>query len=109
MENFLKTRVIFESFEFSLLAKTCANLTDILKRSGSNTPSGPFTFPKKKVYYCVLRSPHVYSSAREHFSLSKYRCLLDIKVPQNDITVAESFLKLEIPPGVSVRINYLNK
>jgi ribosomal protein S10 len=109
MAKLLKTRVIFESFEFSLLSKTCANLTDVIKQSSGSTTSGPFVFPKKKIYYCVLRSPHVYNSAREHFGLAKYRCLLDIQTAQNDTSVAESFLKVEIPPGVSVRITYLNQ
>jgi small subunit ribosomal protein S10 len=109
MEKLLKTRVIFESFEYTLLSNTCKNLTDVITRSSGSTPSGPFVFPKKKVYYCVLRSPHVYNSSREHFGLAKYRCLLDIQTPQNDTSLSESFLKVEIPPGVSVRITYLNQ
>jgi small subunit ribosomal protein S10 len=109
MEKLLKTRVIFESFDFSLLSNTCANLTEVIKRSSGSTSSGPFVFPKKKIIYCVLRSPHVYNSSREHFGLEKYRCLLDIQTAQNDTSVAESFLKVEIPPGVSVRITYLNQ
>jgi len=109
MEKVLKTRVIFESFEHSLLASTCASLTDVLKRSGESKPNGPFVFPKKKIYYCILKSPHVYKKSREHFGLEKYRCLLDIHTTQNDTALAESFLKVEIPPGVSVKITYLNQ
>jgi small subunit ribosomal protein S10 len=109
MEDLLKTRVIFESFEFSLLSNTCANLTEVINKSQTSRSSGPFVFPKKKIYYCVLSSPHVYKNAREHFGLEKYRCLLDIHTTKNDTTLAESFLKVEIPPGVSVRINYLNQ
>ena len=109
MEKLLKTRVIFESFEFALLSKTCANLTEVIKKSPDSQPSGPFVFPKKKVYYCVLNSPHVYKKSREHFGLQKYRCLLDIHTTQNDTSLATNFLKVEIPPGVSVRITYLNR
>ena len=109
MAKLLKTRVIFESFEFSLLSNTCSNLTEVIKRSTGKALSGPFVFPKKKIYYCVLRSPHVFNASREHFGLTKYRCLLDIETAQNDGSVAESFLKVEIPPGVSVRITYLNQ
>lgn len=109
MEKLLKTRVIFESFEFALLSSTCSSLTKVIKQSSGSTTSGPFVFPKKKIYYCVLRSPHVYNSSREHFGLTKYRCLLDIQTPQDDTSLAESFLKVEIPPGVSVRITYLNQ
>jgi len=109
MEKFLKTRVIFESFEHSLLASTCASLTDVLQRGSDSKPNGPFVFPKKKIYYCLLNSPHVYKKSREHFALEKYRCLLDIQTTKNDTVLTESFLKLEIPPGVSVRITYLNQ
>jgi small subunit ribosomal protein S10 len=109
MEKLLKTRVIFESFEFSLLSDTCTNLTKVIKSSPDTKPSGPFVFPKKKVYYCLLNSPHVYKDSREHFGLEKYRCLLDIHTTQNETTLAENFLKVEIPPGVSVRITYLNR
>lgn len=109
MENLLKTRVIFESFDFSLLATTCANLTNVVKNTDSIKPNGPFVFPKKKVYYCLLNSPHVYKKSREHFSLEKYRCLLDIHTKENDTSIVENFSKIEIPPGVSVRITYLNQ
>ena len=109
MEKLSKTRVIFESFEYSLLSKTCSDLSNVINKSNETKTSGAFVFPKKKVFYCLLKSPHVYKKSREQFCLEKYRCLFDIYTPQNETSLTENFLKVKIPPGVSVRINYLNE
>jgi small subunit ribosomal protein S10 len=105
----VKTRLILESFKFSFLSDTCSNLMNVLQGHQDTKPSGPFVFPKTKVYYCLLSSPHVYKNAREHIGMQKYRCLVDINTTLDEPGIIENLLKVEIPPGVSVRIKYLNR
>ena len=65
---------------------------------------GPIPLPTKRIY-CVLRSPHVDKKSREHFEIRIHKRLLDIYTPQNAENIADSFLKIAIPPGVSIKLS----
>jgi small subunit ribosomal protein S10 len=43
--------------------------------------------------------------SREHFEIRIHKRLLDIYTPQNIENIADSFLKIAIPPGVSIKLS----
>ena len=66
---------------------------------------GPVPLPTQIHRYCVIRSPHVDKKSREHFEIRIHKRLLDIYTPQNVENIADSFLKIAIPPGVSIKLS----
>jgi|TARA_B100000768_G_scaffold177919_1_gene192860 small subunit ribosomal protein S10 len=104
LENQVKTQVKLESFDHKLLTIACKRLIDgIISINGQ--AKGPIALPTKKRIYCVLRSPHVDKKSREHFEIKIHKRLLEIYTPQNVDNIADSFLKIAIPPGVSIKLS----
>lgn len=104
LETYVKTRIKLESFDHKLLTIACENLkSGILNLNG--IVKGPIPLPTKKRIYCVLRSPHVDKKSREHFEIRIHKRLLDVYTPQNVIEIAESFLRIPIPAGVSIQLS----
>lgn len=100
----IKTQVKLESFDHRLLAIACKKLVEgIVSINGQ--AKGPIPLPTKKRIYCVLRSPHVDKKSREHFEIKIHKRLLEIYTPQNVENIADSFLKITIPPGVSIKLS----
>jgi len=62
-----------------------------------------FFLPQRKKRITLLKSPHVYKSAREQFQLNKYKCIFSIK---NLVLSNESILELLLnkPQIISVKI-----
>jgi len=104
IKNKIKTQVKLESFDHRLLTIACRRLIEgIISING--LAKGPITLPTKKRVYCVLRSPHVDKKSREHFEIKIHKRLLEIYTPQNVENIADSFLKITIPPGVSIKLS----
>ena len=64
----VKIRVRLESFDHELLVSSCQKIMNSLQDISLNS-IGLIPLPTKKRIYCVLRSPHVYKDAREHFEI----------------------------------------
>ena len=73
--------------------------------NGGISLRGPIPLPTKKRKYCVIRSPHVDKKSREQFEIRIHKRLLEIYTPQNVENIADSFLKIAIPPGVSIKLS----
>ena len=99
-----KLRISLKSYESPLLDQSCQKILEAINTSGLKAV-GPVPLPTKIRRYCVLTSPHVNKDAREHFEIRIHKRLLDIYTPQNVENIADSFLKIAIPPGVSIKLS----
>ena len=104
LDKHIKTRVKLEAFDTKLLTEACKSLIEGIS-SINGIAKGPIPLPTKKRIYCVLRSPHVDKKSREHFEIRIHKRLLDIYTPQNVENIGDSFLKIAIPPGVSIKLS----
>lgn len=95
-----KIRLSLHSFNYKLLDEACKKILSIQNNTGEI--KGPVYLPTKKRIYCVLRSPHVDKDSREQFEIRRYKRILDI-YPES-VESFDSFLKIELPPGVSIRV-----
>lgn len=103
-DKYIKTRVKLESFDVKLITLASRNLMEgVLSIEGK--AAGPIPLPTKKRIYCVLRSPHVDKKSREHFEIRTHRRMLEIYTPKTVENLADSFLKIPIPPGVSIKLS----
>lgn len=94
-----KVRLVLHSFNYKLLDEACKQIFIKIStlEDGTNV-KGPIPLPTRKRIYCVLRSPHVDKDSREQFEIRRYKRIIDI-YPQSSQTF-DSFLKIELPPGV---------
>ena len=99
-----KIRVRLESFNHELLQISCRKILDFTQNIDLDNV-GIISLPTNKRIYCVLRSPHVDKKSREHFEIKIHKRLLEIYTPQNVENIADSFLKIAIPPGVSIKLS----
>ena len=103
-----KIRVSLHSFNYKLLDEACAKILSVL--SATEKPEnikGPIPLPTRKRIYCVLRSPHVDKDSREQFEIRRYKRIIDI-YPESAQTF-DAFLKIELPPGVSIDVQIYSK
>lgn len=76
MTNY-KLRIKLQSFDKIRLSVTVTRISAILKKNCYSF-IGPITLPTKIRRYCLLRSPHVNKTSREHFEIKTYKKFLDI-------------------------------
>ena len=103
LDKHIKTRVKLEAFDTKLLTIACTNLINGIS-SINGISKGPISLPTKKRIYCVLRSPHVDKKSREHFEKKTHVRLLEILIPKNIPNIEDAFVKIETPPGISIKI-----
>lgn len=63
---------------------------------------GPVPMPTNRKIYCVLRSPHVDKTAREHFEIRIHKRIIDIYDPSSQ--TIDSLMKLDLPSGVDISV-----
>jgi small subunit ribosomal protein S10 len=103
-----KIRVSLHTFNYKLLDEACKKILSVIKITESTESiKGPIPLPTKKRIYCVLRSPHVDKDSREQFEIRRYKRIFDI-YPKSAQTF-DAFLKLELPPGVSIDVQFYSK
>lgn len=74
---------------------------------GMNLEHIIFNLPKKKKRITLLKSPHVYKSAREQFEFQSYKCTLFLK---KRITKDKlKFLILNTPKTLKITIKILGR
>nr|YP_010117079.1 ribosomal protein S10 [Pteridomonas danica]QPM99316.1 ribosomal protein S10 [Pteridomonas danica] len=86
-----------QSFNITRLIITVTRICAILKKQKCNF-SGPISLPTKKRKYCLLKSPHINKTAREHFEIKIYKKILKI-FPKLYIN-----LNFFFPSGVDLKI-----
>jgi small subunit ribosomal protein S10 len=103
-----KIRVSLHSFNYKLLDEACTTILSVLSlQENTGKIKGPIPLPTKKRIYCVLRSPHVDKDSREQFEIRRYKRIIDV-YPES-ATNFDSFLKIELPPGVSIDVEVYSK
>jgi len=103
-----KIRVSLHSFNYKLLDEACKKILSVISATESpENIKGPIPLPTRKRIYCVLRSPHVDKDSREQFEIRRYKRIIDI-YPESAQTF-DIFLKIELPPGVSIDVQIYSK
>lgn len=98
-----KIRIFLYSFNSKLLGEACNKIFTVIPTIENKTNiKGPIFLPTRKRVYCVLRSPHVDKDSREQFEIRRYKRIIDI-YPESSQTF-DAFLKIELPPGVSIKV-----
>ena len=97
-------RIRLKSFDHNILDRSSIDILQTAKRTGAKV-IGPIPMPSKIERVTVNKSPHVDKKSREHFEIRIHKRLLDIYTPQNVENIADSFLKIAIPPGVSIKLS----
>lgn len=84
-----------------MIDKSATDIVNTAKNTGARI-AGPIPLPTKTEKFTVLRSPHVYKTAREQFESRTHKRLIDIleATPQT----VDSLMKLDLPAGVDVEI-----
>lgn len=98
----VKIRVRLESFDHELLVSSCQKIMNSLQEASLNS-IGLIPLPTKKRIYCVLRSPHVYKDAREHFEIRIHKRIVDISYDPN-IPIFDLLSEINLPSGIFYRI-----
>jgi len=103
-----KIRVSLHSFNYKILDEACKKILSVVSATESQENiKGPIPLPTRRRIYCVLRSPHVDKDSREQFEIRRYKRIIDI-YPQSAQTF-DAFLKIELPPGVSIDVQIYSK
>jgi small subunit ribosomal protein S10 len=103
-----KIRVSLHSFNYKLLDESCNKILSILSvQENTKNIKGPIPLPTKKRIYCVLRSPHVDKDSREQFEIRRYKRIIDVYA--ESVETIDTFLKIELPPGVSINVQVSTK
>lgn len=103
-----KIRISLYSFNKNLLNDACKKIFNILPTiEKNNNIKGPISIPTRRRIYCVLRSPHVDKDSREQFEIRRYKRIIDI-YPESSQTF-DTFLKIELPSGVSIKVKIYNE
>ena len=100
-----KIRISLHSFNYKLLDEACKKILSVQEETVNIR--GPIPLPTKKRIYCVLRSPHVDKDSREQFEIRRYKRILDVYAESGQSF--ETFLKMELPPGVSINVDMYAK
>jgi small subunit ribosomal protein S10 len=96
-----KIRIRLKAYEPSLLTESCEKILDTASRTNGLT-MGPVPMPTNRKIYCVLRSPHVDKTAREHFEIRIHKRIIDIYDPSSQ--TIDSLMKLDLPSGVEISV-----
>lgn len=101
-----KLRISLKAYEPNILDHSCTKIVDAVKASGTGT-IGPIPLPTKIRRYCVLTSPHVNKTAREHFEIRIHKRIIDVYKPTDN--TLENLRNLDISAGVDVEVkNFTN-
>ena len=97
-----KIRLRLESFDHELLVSSCQKILNSLQNVSLNS-LGLIPLPTKKRVYCVLRSPHVYKDAREHFEIRIHKRILEISYDPN-VPIFDLLSEIDLPSGILYKI-----
>jgi len=97
-------RVKLWSYNLEALKQACHKITQI-EIDGPGFIKGPIPLPKKKRYWCLLKSPHVNKKSREHFEATTYSRIIDINIEINQVDkYGENLCKIGLPSGVRMEL-----
>jgi small subunit ribosomal protein S10 len=96
-----RVRIKLQSYDHRLVDISAEKIVDVAKNSKAQVV-GPIPLPTRRQVFCVLRSPHVNKSSREHFQFLTHKRLIDIHNPGPEF--AGLLSKLDLPAGVDIQV-----
>lgn len=97
----IRIRVKLKGYDSKVIDKAVASIVDAAVSTGAKVV-GPVLLPVKKSKYAVVRSPHIYKTSMEHFSLVVHKRLIDIIDPTP--RTVDVLQHLDMPAGVGFKI-----
>ncbi|MBQ9214246.1 MAG: 30S ribosomal protein S10 [Bacteroidales bacterium] len=96
-----KIRIKLKSYDHNLVDNSAEKIVKTVKSTGAAV-SGPVPLPTHKRVFTINRSTFVNKKSREQFQLSSFKRLIDIY--SSTQKTIDALMKLELPSGVSVKI-----
>ncbi|MBQ3655765.1 MAG: 30S ribosomal protein S10 [Bacteroidales bacterium] len=96
-----KIRIKLKSYDHNLVDNSAEKIVKTVKSTGA-VVSGPVPLPTHKRIFTINRSTFVNKKSREQFQLSSFKRLIDIY--SSTQKTIDALMKLELPSGVSVKI-----
>ena len=102
-------RLLLKAYNHTSLEQATQQITQFL-RDGDKlkgcTCIKHVRLPTRLRRYCVLSSPHVNKSSRDHFELRTHKRLLDFQEPTAHFF--KELSKVNIPPGIDIKVQILS-
>lgn len=96
-----KIRIRLKAYDHEVIDNSAKKIVETVTRTGASV-AGPVPLPTEKNVYCVIKSPHKYKDAREHFEMRTHKRLIDILDPTPK--TVDSLMRLDLPAGVDIEI-----
>lgn len=96
-----KIRISLKAYDHKMIDRSAIEIVDTARRTGALV-KGPIPLPTKRERYDILKSPHVYKTARDQMEIRTHKRILDIVEP-TDKTV-DALMRLDLSAGVGVEI-----
>ncbi len=94
-------RIRMEAYDHAVLDQSAQEIVDTAKRTHSEV-HGPIPLPTRVERYTVLASPFIDKKSRQQFEIRTHKRLIDIV--QATAKTIEALNKLNVPPGVEIKI-----
>lgn len=94
-------RIKLKAYDHRLIDQSARQIVEAAERTGAAV-AGPIPLPTHIAKYTVLRSPHIYKDAREHFEVRTHKRLIDILEPTSK--TVDTLMRLQLPSGVDIEI-----
>lgn len=96
-----RIRIRLKAYDHKLIDQSAKQIIETALRTGAKV-AGPIPLPTNKNSYTVLKSPHIFKTAREQFEMRIHKRLIDITEPTNK--TIDSLMNLNLPSGVDTEI-----
>ena len=96
-----RIRIRLKAYDSKVIDQSAKQIIDTAIRTGANV-AGPIPLPTDRNSMTVLRSPHVYKTAREQFEIRTHKRLIDITEPTPK--TIDALMNLNLPAGVDIEI-----
>ena len=96
-----RIRIRLKAYDSKVIDQSAKQIIDTATRTGA-TVAGPIPLPTERNLTTVLRSPHVYKDAQDHFEMRTHKRLIDITEPTPK--TIDALMNLNLPAGVDIEI-----
>ena len=96
-----RIRIRLKAYDSKVIAQSAKQIIDTAVRTGA-VVAGPIPLPTDRNVTTVLRSPHIYKTAREQFEMRTHKRLIDIAEPTSK--TIDALMNLNLPAGVDIEI-----
>ncbi|MBW4061527.1 30S ribosomal protein S10 [Candidatus Saccharibacteria bacterium] len=96
-----RIRIRLKAYDSKVIDQSAKQIIDTAIRTGA-VVAGPIPLPTDRTVTTVLRSPHVYKTAREQFEMRTHKRLIDITEPTPK--TIDALMNLNLPAGVDIEI-----